>query len=195
VFRARRGQPWWFSSVDAEAPETSGRFDLPAPDGACYLAATQIAAVLEALQDFGEGLLPDAELRSRRTAEVAVPRHAPDAASLASQRARGSGVTVALWGGADRPLSQAWAVALRRAGWQALFHGVQHDPVGRLRAVTLFDVAGAHPPYDDGDGWPYRVHTLHDSSDVVRALSRFGVTVTRGEVELPLISLDDADLG
>lgn len=48
----------------------AGRCDLPLPDGACYLATTIDGAVLEALQGFGEGLLPESELRARAGAEV-----------------------------------------------------------------------------------------------------------------------------
>lgn len=91
----------WFSSVAGD-PEADGRFDLPAPDGACYLATTALGAVLEAFQEFGQGVLPLAELRARRRAVVRAPSSAPPAAQLVSARARGLGVTQALWAGGSR---------------------------------------------------------------------------------------------
>lgn len=72
VYRTDRAGPWWFASVPAE-PRHGGRFDLPAPDGACYLATNSAGAVLEAFQDFGRGLLPVSELRVRARAELSAP--------------------------------------------------------------------------------------------------------------------------
>src|SRR5690348_13376786 len=37
--------PWWFAT--AHGTEDDGRFDLPAPDGTCYAASTEAAAVRE----------------------------------------------------------------------------------------------------------------------------------------------------
>lgn len=158
IHRRDRHSPWWFSAIAArdDADASGGRFDLPYPDGACYLATSLTGALLEAFQDFGEGLLPDAELRCRANAVVRAPASAPRAAWLSADRARGVGVTAALWAGGDRALTQRWAATLRRAGWRAVYAGLQHDPSGRLRGVTLFDRAGEHAPYDAGDQWPSR---------------------------------------
>jgi hypothetical protein len=195
VFRADRAQPWWFSSVPSPAEATGyGRFDLPSPLGACYLARSAVAAVLEAFQNFA-GLLPDVELRARRRAEIVAPDSAPVAANLAAPRAREFALTAAIWADNDRALTQQWAYALHRAGWRALHHGVQHDPAGRLRAVTLFDEAGEHPPYGDADGWAAEVHTVHDDDDLHLALHRYGVSVMRSDVQLPVVPLEESGLG
>ncbi len=175
VFRTSRRSPWWFSSL-GDDPEAAGRFDLPAPDGACYLATTVLGAVLEALQDFGHGVLPVAELRARRRAVARAPTSAPPAAQLVSARARGLGVTQALWAGAPRALTQLWARALRRAGWRTLWTGTQHDPTGQSRTVTLFDEAGEHLPYGDS-GWGYQVKLLADDHEVLNGLARYGIVV------------------
>ncbi|MGH9129189.1 MAG: hypothetical protein ACRDY2_09535 [Acidimicrobiales bacterium] len=180
VYRDGRRSPWWFASV-GDAPRTGGRFDLPAPDGSCYLATDPVAAALEALQDYGQGVLPLAELRTRRRAAVSAPPGAPRAARMVSARmvsarARGLGVTQALWAGADLALTQRWARALRRAGWLALWTGTQHDPTGRARGVTLFDEAGEHPPYGD-QSWQWHALPLADDRKVLDGLSRYGIRI------------------
>lgn len=193
VHRRTRPDPWWFASVPADADaEPGGRFDLPAPRGACYLATSPAAAVLESLQDFGAGLLPEAELRARVRSAVTAPRSAPVAAHLTARSARGRGVTAALWAGAPRPLTQRWAATLDRAGWLALRCGVQHDPTGRLRSVVLFDDAGAHPPYDE-QGWTVQRHALHGDPAARVALATHGITVTV-DPDLPVVALPDSGL-
>lgn len=192
VFQRRRRQPWHFASLPSGNPRGGGRFDLPAPYGACYLATSKTAAVLEALQDFGEGLLPDSALLRRVAAKITAPGSAPAAARLTAAAARGKGATAALWAGEDRGCTQAWAANLHRAGWRAAYHGVAHDPAGRLRAITLFDREGTHAPYDDAV-WEYAEEPL-DAPDVRAALARYGIMVSRSDPELPLVALENAGL-
>jgi hypothetical protein len=195
VFTAARSTPWWFASLPQPVtdPEAHGRFDLPVPLGSCYLALTPVAAVLETLVHF-TGRLPDVELRSRRRAEVLAPDSAPVAANLAAPSSRGAGVTAALWAGGDRRLTQSWALALHRAGWRALHSGISHDPAGRLRAVTLFDAAGEHAPYDSPSEWPAQLRTLHDDEVLHRQLARYGIEVARSDVQLPVVPLENSGL-
>lgn len=194
VYRRGRSSPWWFASVaPGDDPRAHGRFDLPVPHGACYLGTSPLPAALEAFQDFGRGLLPDVELRRRCRAAVEAPPGAPRAAQLTGARARGAGVTAALWAGQDRPLTQRCAAALHRAGWAALYHGIQHDPTGRLRAVSLFDRAGEHVPYDDPE-WRHAGADLHDDEGLRQGLARYGIVVTRSDPDLPVVSLDDSGL-
>jgi hypothetical protein len=191
VFRADRS-PWWFGSAPDD-PADGGRFDLPAPDGTCYLATTAAGAVLEAFQDFGRGLLPMSELQARARAQVRASPAAPLAAQLTSPRARAVGVTQALWAGQDRALTQRWAVALRRAGWLALWHGTQHDPTTQSRSVTLFDSAGEHPPYDDAEGWTPALHRLVDDGPTRDTLANFGIHVIP-DPDPPTVPLDESGL-
>lgn len=192
VFQRRRGQPWFFASADPDEPLASGRFDLFAPLGSCYFATSKTAAVLEALQDYGEGLLPNGALRQRAAARVRAPPSAPAAVRLTAAVTRGVGVTAALWAGEDRACTQAWAENLHRAGWRGTYQGVAHDPVGRLRAVTLFDQAGAHLPYDD-DAWSWLLEPL-DDDHVHAELARYGITVTRDDPELAFVPLFETEL-
>jgi hypothetical protein len=192
VFRADRPAPWWFGSAPPD-PQEGGRFDLPSPDGTCYLATSAVGAVLEAFQDFGRGVLPLSELRIRARAQVTAPVAAPPAAQLTSARARAVGVTQSLWAGQDRALTQRWAVALRRAGWLALWHGTQHDPTTTIRSVTLFDAAGEHPPYDDAKGWAPAVYPLEDDRATRDALDRYGIQVIP-DPDPAIVALDESGL-
>lgn len=192
VHRRTRPTPWWFACLPAD-PATGGRFDVPAPRGTCYLSTTPAGAVLEALQGFGAGLLPEAELRARVRSTVTAPAGAPVAAHLSDRRARGAGVTAALWASPDRALTQRWAAALARAGWLALRCGLQHDPSGHLRGIALFDDQGQHPPYGDGLGWAVTSVPLHRDGPALTALAAHGITVTV-DPDLPVVGLADSGL-
>lgn len=187
--------PWFFAGIPRDAdPRAHGRFDLPEPDGACYSSTSALGAALETFQHLVGGLLPEEELRTRARAQVLVPTHSPVAANLTAARARAAGVHAALWADNDRAKTQAWADQLRRAGHRALFHGIQHDPTGRLRALTLFDKAGAHAPYDDTSGWLATRHALHTDSALRTGLGQYGITVTRSDPSLPVVGLADSGL-
>jgi hypothetical protein len=84
-------------------------------------------------------------------------------------------------------------VALRRAGWLALWHGTQHDPTTQSRSVTLFDSAGEHPPYDDAEGWAPALHRLVDDGPTRDTLARFGIQVIP-DPDPPTVSLDESGL-
>lgn len=177
-----RESPWWFASVltdngeNGDDPAAGGRFDLPAPAGTCYFGTRPEAALLEALQ-MRLVNLPRTELAVRRIAGVHCPDAAPDAAMLTSRRLTGRfGINAELWAGRDRALTRRWAAALRRDGWWALYAGICHDPTGRLRAVALFDHAGAHPPSHAGR-WRATSRPVDGDRKLEAALARYGVTV------------------
>lgn len=170
-----RDAPWWFASVP-EDPDEGGRYDLPAPMGACYTATRPVGAIMESLQALLTNL-PAAELRARRLAAIDTPPDAPTAAKLTAQVAAGRyAVTAALWAGSDRPRTQAWAATFRRDGWWVLYGGIQHDPSGQLRGHTLFDRQGDHPP-TFAESWPYTTTTLHNDVQLLEDLVRFGIQV------------------
>lgn len=182
---ARQSSPWWFASVPDDA-DAGGRFDLSTPMGTCYVATRPVGAVLEGLQAHLTSL-PIEELRVRRLVRVLAPADAPLAARLTSRRLAGAhGVTVALWAGGDRALTQRWALAFRRDGWWALYGGLQHDPSGRLRGYALFDHSGAHPP-TFGDPWRHETFTPAADQSLHEELATFGITV-RDIGDLPFIT-------
>ena len=171
-----RSQPWFFASVPDD-PQAGGRFDLPsALGGTCYLAAQPVAALLEALQAMLP-IIPERELQLRRRTEIQAPTDAPVAADLMAAAATGFGVASALWSASERATTQAWAAALRRDGWWALWAGAQHDTTTQGRAVPLFDVTdGPHPP--SGQQWPStRPIRLETDLDLIAALADRGWNV------------------
>lgn len=175
-----RPSPWWFASVPAD-PSGGGRFDLPAPQGACYLSGSVAGAVLEALQMHLTSL-PEAELAARAAVRVGMPDGMPPAADLTDPAGVAVGLTAAVWAGTDRPLTQRWAAAFRRDGWWALHGGIQHDLGGTLRGVTLFDHEGEHEPTHAGP-WPL-VEVDLDDDGTRDELAEAGVVV-RGPGNLP----------
>lgn len=194
VYKAGRDSPWWFASRPAQTagmdPADYGRFDLEGPNGSCYLGTSVAAATLEALQEHSRGILPVSELAARRLAVMTGPPSAPAAADLTRPELAAKNITAALWAGEDRARTQRWADALFRAGWRALHHGIQHDPGGQLRAVTLFDTSGEHPPWDD-PAWTWETRELTEDPEVAAALAMFGFTVVDDTVDLPVVALGD----
>jgi hypothetical protein len=181
---ARRAM-WWFAS-SAPGP-SGGRFDLPPPHGSCYTATSLTGAVVEAFQEHwgGGSVMPATALASRVVSSATVPGAAAPAANLSQRRCLAAGVTAALWADRDRTMTKRWAVELHGAGHQAIHHGVQHDPGGRLRGVTLFDAAGAHDPW--GLAWPEPASISGHDRRVVAVLAARGVHVTGHRPTLPII--------
>ena len=89
-------------------------------------------------------------------------------------------------------LTQSWADALRRAGWQALWYGLQHDPAGQLRGVALFDLEGEHAPYD-AETLTHTILRLDGDPAVLSALKEYGIEVI-ADPEPEVVALDDSGL-
>ena len=133
--RADRG-PWWFGS------DGSGRFDLPAPRGACYAALDPASAlrervgpVLAAARAVPESLLEDVVV-----SRLALPGDR-EVADLQSRAAGDHGVTRELETMVPYAVPQAWARALDGAGHQGVRYGPRFTP-GDCSAVALFDESG-----------------------------------------------------
>lgn len=182
---------WWFAT--SPPGPTGGRFDLPSPNGSCYAATSLAAAVVEAFQEqWGTGsVIPTSALAGRVVASAAVPNGTVAAADLSHRRALAVGITGGLWSDRDRSLTKRWATELHGAGHQAIHHGVQHDPGGRLRAVTLFDIAGAHRPW--GLQWPEPASTPCLDDKVTAVLATRGARLARHRPTLPVIEADTFD--
>lgn len=126
--------PWWFGST------MRGRFDLPKPDGTCYLASDEVSALLEAVgADRMGGLVPAELLETKRLRELRVPREM-SLSDLTSRQAIRFGITAEVGTIVPYDCPQAWAARLREAGSSGIIYWLRHDPSGS-KGYALF---GSH---------------------------------------------------
>ncbi len=134
VFRSHRhgNGPCWFGHSGA------GRFDLANPDGTCYVAESEVVTLLETWG--GLQVVPDylaAERDSsclRLAADVVV-------ADFTSNLAVQFGITAEVFSTADYPLTQLWAAALRRSGFDGIRYWARHDLAHTAGCLALFGPA------------------------------------------------------
>jgi hypothetical protein len=134
---------WWYSHVHAPGEDTGGRFDLTAPHGTCYLAASLDGALVEKLLRARTKVVVAERLHELFHATIEV-RRTPPTADLTSPRATGYGVNAEIHTTLDYPLTRRWAQALRAAGWRALRHLLRGDNTGSTVGLALFGRAGLH---------------------------------------------------
>lgn len=159
----RPRQPFFFAS----APEGGGgRYDLPSPDGACYLARSRAGAWLET---FRSTYLARADLRRYRLLATRPP-YSLRAADLLDPAGRAYGVTGEIHVTTDYRLTRRWAERLHQAGVRALHGKVRHDPALEERSVTLLNEAGEHLPY--GWRWWTQVSRLLDEEELIGEVAR-----------------------
>lgn len=127
--------PWWFSS-------SGGRFDLPQPEGTCYLADSPLAALRERLGPVLGGCtrIPRSLLEESLVSRL----HVPESHRLGDLRAVAAsrfGVTRELETMVPYAVPQAWARALRATG----LRGVRYEPrfsTGPVSSYAVFGDAG-----------------------------------------------------
>lgn len=164
IHRATHGA-WWFSS------DGSGRFDLEPPRGTCYLASQVLGAFVEVFRD--TRLVDQRDVERRRIARISLPR-APRLADCAASRSRAFGVTGAIHSTPDYRLTQSWAAAFARVGFDGVRYLVSHDPAQRLAGYALFGSAGEPA---DRDLWPAGESEPIPGSVLRQAKDRFGILV------------------
>ncbi|MGH9243829.1 MAG: RES family NAD+ phosphorylase [Acidimicrobiales bacterium] len=177
IHRAPQG-PFWFAS----SPEGVGRFDVPRPSGACYLALSGEAAFLEALARRPKRVIPAEEVERRRLTVAPIPRDLTDAANLPVKAARAFGLTGEIHSTIDYEITRSWARALLAAGHRAIVAIPRHDVTGKQRSVTLLDRAGDHPPF----GWAWRPETGPVPPSLVERMERWGIRVVPIPFDLPV---------
>ena len=142
VVRKGRG-PWWFGSSG------HGRFDLPAPEGTCYLADDELSALLEAIgPDRSAGAVSNQFLDVRGIRRLHVPTE-KTLADLTSRRCAGFGLTLEVHTLVPYDRPRAWAASLRRTGVDGLLYHVRHDP-GAGKGVALFGRQGERTSWRRG---------------------------------------------
>jgi hypothetical protein len=158
--------PWFFNG------SRTGRFDLSAPVGTCYLAEHPLGAFVETLRTLNP--IPEPELTRRRLTTVAIDRLAgARLADITAARALAAGVTAAIATGDphDYASSHAFAASCHAAGLAGIRYRVRHDPSQRLIGIALFGATGGDAPEPEHGTTPL-------SPDLIRdAEHRFGYTV------------------
>jgi hypothetical protein len=171
----RSRNPWWFGS------SMTGRFDLPKPDGTCYLATDVLSALLEVVGPDRLGGAVSADFfASRALHRLQLPAER-SLADLTTRRAAGFGVTLEVHSMVPYDLPQAWASALWQAGAEGLRYWVRHDPAAG-GGVALFGSGGEQKAWRRGRELPI-------GGQLTRQLEReCGIAVVeiprRSEVEL-----------
>jgi hypothetical protein len=155
--------PWVCSCGD------DARFNLDAPWGACHLAVEPLGALVESC--CREEPVVDAEaVETQRVSRMRIGRELR-LADFADARACGFGVTAEIHSSPDYALTQRWARAAHRAGFDGVHYLVRHDPSQRLSAVALFGPAGERRDWPPPSTQPLSAALLDEAQE------RLGVTV------------------
>lgn len=161
----------------------TGRFDLPAPRGTCYLADTRIGAWLETFRGARLVAAHDARLRTLTSTASPNPCLVLD---FTDGHAAAAGVTMEHHGSANRAVTWSLAEAADATGARGVTSWARHDPAAGSRTMALFDDAGAHPPFD----WNWSIERVSPLDDPVLLdeLAGRGLGVAEIPYELPVIS-------
>jgi hypothetical protein len=160
IHRHDRG-PWWFSH------DKTGRFDLTAPRGTCYLAEEPIGAFVEVFRH--SAFVQDSDVARRRISTLYVERPVV-LADCTTRRARAFGVTAAIHSSEDYARTQRWAEAFADAGFDGIRYRLSHDPAQRAIGVALFGPAGSA-------AWPVAATAPIDDALIAAVQRRFGIRV------------------
>lgn len=159
--------PWRFSS---RSSTSSGRFDLPVPDGTCYWSSHRYGAWLEAFR--GAKLVDAADAAARRLWTATAPLLR--LADLLSPKAYLYGVTAAISTQPDYTVPRLWAAALHADGFQGLVGTCSHDTTSTALNVAVFGTAGSPRRRR---GWTTRAAPIDSDLDLLGELAAFGVHV------------------
>jgi hypothetical protein len=126
-----------------------GRFDLPEPQGTCYLATDEVTALLEVLgPDLESGAVSSEHLQRRCLRKLRLPRE-QSLSDLTSREAVRFGMTAEISTIVPYERPQAWAARLRAGGSPGVVYWARHDP-SRREAVALFGLHGERRSWKKG---------------------------------------------
>ncbi|WP_448073902.1 RES family NAD+ phosphorylase [Georgenia yuyongxinii] len=156
--------PWWFASAPAD-PDNGGRFDLPTPNGTCYVAFDPTTALRER---FGEELMELGVLSGEDVDATAVSRLTLQddvaAADTGDERAA-NWITRELIAIDGYALTQRWAAAFARDGHEGVLYESRFTTVTETPPPAPFGPAG-------GRDWP-----VDGTEDVRAVLGKAGIKV------------------
>lgn len=133
---------WFFASTEPDAGAgEGGRWDLPAPDGTCYLAENDRAALMEVVGPdlYDQGFVTEGFLRQRVASTVTLPER-PRVADLLDEEVSAFGATAELTGAIAYGRTQAWARALRRHRFDGIVFGLRFRP--NVEGLAVFGTSG-----------------------------------------------------
>ena len=146
-----------------------GRFDLPLPHGTCYLGEEPLASFVEV---FREAAVVAEALLNAKVLSLIQLREQVRLADVTAPKSRRFGVTGEIHTSTAYGITQAWAAALHRAGFDGIRYLVRHDPSQRLTGVALFGPGGEH------DHQFLTVQTTAVPTSLVTAAeARFGIVI------------------
>lgn len=126
-----------------------GRFDLPEPEGTCYLATDEITALLEVLgPDLESGAVSSDLLKNRRLRKLYLARE-QSLSDLTSREAVRFGITSEIGTIVPYGCPQAWAAKLRAEGSPGVVYWARYDPA-RNETVALFGLHGERRAWKKG---------------------------------------------
>lgn len=158
----QENHPWWFCH------DLKSRFDLPAPEGTCYLAEDSLGSFLEVVTNLT--LVAAADVERRRVSVLHVPRTLR-LADCTDEASRGFGCTGEIHTTVDYDLTQRWARAFADAGFAGIRYPVRHDPAQRRIGIALFGEAG------EARDWPDSTTEEIDDDLLLDVADRFGIRV------------------
>ena len=169
---------WFYASAPQADDPGGGRWDVPTPDGTCYLADSDVGALLEVagpdLHD--HGFVTEDFLSARSVSTVQLP-HATRAADLHSDDVASFGVTTELTGAISYLMTRLWAAAWQRDGFQGISHQLRFRP--NTSGLALFGPAG---PADHDVRGPVQPATAVADAGGVAVLHRSAVRLSDFEI-------------
>jgi hypothetical protein len=173
---------WWYASA-GDDPDVGGRFDLPSPNGTCYLADSLTGAVVEKLLRSPVKVVVDERLDELFHTVVSV-RRTPPVADLTARKATGYGLNAEIHTTLDYARTRRWAVAFHRNGFRGLRHRLRGDVTQRSAGWALFGTAGLR--HRAPNGMSTSVRPL-DRGEVEQVLERLGVELRPIPSEVPVV--------
>ncbi|MCB1000350.1 MAG: RES family NAD+ phosphorylase [Acidimicrobiales bacterium] len=174
---------WWFASTEVD-DHGGGRFDLPPPQGTCYLADSLTGAIVEKLLRTPVKVVV-AERLDELFHTVVTVRRTPTVADLTSRRATGFGLNAEIHSTLEYGRTRRWAAAFHRNGFRGLRHRLRGDVSQRLAGWALFGTAGLRRRAPNGMATAVRPL---DRLEVVRVLDRLGVELRPIPAVVPIAS-------
>lgn len=163
LFRIHRSEhdPLFYSSSG------DNRFDLQAPGGTLYAAATPRGAFIEV---FRMRLVPSIEVQARRVS-VLIPLAPLRLADCTHPGALAFGVTAEIHSTRDYGICQRWAEAFATAGFDGIAYLASHDPSSHELSVALFQDEDQPEVLEDDDT------RVIDAALIQEVEQHFGVVV------------------